>query len=93
MKIELGQVVNTLAEAINQHKEITEEASVAIGTVTVKGRLYQVQMTLEPIKAKHIAAGQVMSEGKVVVKDIRSLFPEEDFVETENEDEDEIEGL
>ncbi len=75
MDIELGGVVNTLAEGISQRK-IKEEASLAIGTVNIGGRIYQVQMTLEPTKTKHIENAKIVSEGKVVVENTLDLFPE-----------------
>lgn len=84
MEVQLGGVVNTLAEGIVQNK-IADEASLVIGTVVVKGRIYQVQMTLEPMKANHIEAGKIVSQGKVVVEDTRTLFP--DLAEEENDNE------
>lgn len=91
MEVELGQIVNLLAEAITQKKEITEEATVAVGTVGIKGRKYQVQVTLEPILAKHLEPLSVVSGGKVVVEDSQTLFPEVVEGEIEAEDVESIE--
>jgi len=85
MEIELGQIVNVLAEAVNQDKSITEEVTVAIGVLKVRGREYQLQATLEPIRSKHVEPLQIVSQGKVVVKDTQTLFPEPEEIIDETE--------